>query len=321
MMKKKLKAALCSGTLLLASAFTLSAEEEDAIKNSQAPSSSEAGNSEAVSSAERAASPAAAAPSEALKLMKEGRFQEALPLFEKEIRESPGNIQLKQRYSELKKNLRREELVREESNPELLAKLGRQLKSFYYSLGLFEKAEAVERKIHEVSPTTENAANLGATLLNLNKNREAAELFSKTDLSDAKSFPLLCAALAYARSGDARKASELAARCRMESLSANELLLFARTAAACGNCEKASGAVAKILENTPPSRRKGLKDFFQEEDFSRIRDSKEFRSALETPSRVKDSCAGCPNRGTSRCDGDGKKHSGNSECSDCDSKS
>ena len=321
MMKKKLKAALCSGTLLLASAFTLSAEEEDAIKNSQAPSSSEAGNSEAVSSAERAASPAAAAPSEALKLMKEGRFQEALPLFEKEIRESPANIQLKQRYSELKKNLRREELFREESNPELLAKLGRQLKSFYYSLGLFEKAEAVERKIHEVSPTTENAANLGATLLNLNKNREAAELFSKTDLSDAKSFPLLCAALAYARSGDARKASELAARCRMESLSANELLLFARTAAACGNCEKASGAVAKILENTPPSRRKGLKDFVQEEDFSRIRDSKEFRSALETPSRVKDSCAGCPNRGTSRCDGDGKKHSGNSECSDCDSKS
>ncbi len=315
-MKKKLQTILCTGTLLLASAFAWQASAAAAQEGGGGKDGPGESSPAPVPEAEGNSS------SRALTLMKEGRFQEALPLFEKEISESPRNAAiLKQHYGALKKTIRREELFREESNPELLAKIGRQLKSFYYSLGLFEKAEAVERKIHEVSPTTENAANLGATLLNLNKNREAAELFSKTDLSDAKSFPLLCAALAYARCGDAQKASELATRCRMDSLSANELLLFARTAAACGNCERASEAVAKILENTPPSRRKGLKDFFQEEDFSRIRDSKEFRSALETPSRVKDSCEGCPNRGTSRCDGNGKKQSGNSECSDCDSKS
>lgn len=236
--------------------------------------------------------------------MKKGEFDKALTLFAEEIKASPDDARLKKLYAGLKSHLRHEKAFAQESNPEMQAKLGKQLRNFYYQQGLFDKAEAVDRKLYEVAPTSANAVNYGVTLLNLNKNKEAAELFAKADLKDATPGGVLCAALAFARVGDTAKAAELCARVPADKMGANELKLYARIAALNGDGAAASDAARRILEQTPAKQHDLLKkQYFTEADFKKVAELDAFRKALDTASKVEDDCAGCPNRGTSKCDG------------------
>lgn len=236
--------------------------------------------------------------------MKKGEFEKALTLFAEEIKASPEDARLKKLFSGLKAHLRHEKAFAQESDPATLAKLGKQVRAFYYQQGLFDRAEAVDRKLYETTPSTENAVSYGVTLLNLNKNKEAVDLFAKTDLKDAKSGSVLCAALAFARVGDKAKAAELCARVPVDKMNANELKLYARIAALNGDGTAAADAARRILEQAQPKQHDSLKkQYFTEDDFKKVADLDVFRKALETKSKAEDDCTGCPNRGTSKCDG------------------
>ena len=246
---------------------------------------------------------AASAEIPAVTALKKGDFPEARRLFAEEIEKRPDDANLKKGYAALKTMMRRRELFDAEENPELLQKLGKVLRTYYYHWGLFGEAEAVDAKVHAKAPSPANAAAYAVTLLNLGKNREAAAVFEKLDLAAAKPGVRLCAALAYARTGNTDKAAALCAKHPVKEASVNELALHARIAAVRGDAPAAAEAVRLILEKSPEKHHPQLKEkLFTAADFARVAAAPEFKQALETASKVKDECAGCPNRGTAKCD-------------------
>jgi len=247
--------------------------------------------------------------SEAVNAVRKGDFEQAAVLFAKEIKANPSEPRLKQLYSELKTQIRREKLLAEETDPGMIVEIGRPMHQFYTKYGLFSKAEAIDRKIYQAEPSTANGVTLGVTLLNLNRNQEAAEIFRKLDLSKAKRGMVLCAALAFARSGDKAASEKLLAQFPIAKLDPNSLQLYARCAANNGDVRTASDLTARILAKSPEKNHPSLKkNLFASSDFRKIADEKTFQDALKTKSQVEDDCADCPNRGTSKCE-----HAGHGE--------
>ena len=241
--------------------------------------------------------------SEAVNAVRKGDFEQAAVLFVREIKENPSEPRLKQLYSELKTQIRREKLLAGETDPGMIVEIGRPMRQFYTKYGLFGKAEAVDRKIYQAEPNTANGVQLGVTLLNLDRNQEAAELFRKLDLSKAKRGMVLCAALAYARSGDKTASEKLLARFPVGKLDTHSLQLYARCAANNGDVRTASELTARILAKAPEKNHPSLKkNLFASSDFRKIANDKNFQEALKTKSQVQDNCDDCPNRGTSKCE-------------------
>ena len=240
--------------------------------------------------------------SPAVDCVREGDFAKAMTLFAEEVKASD-DVRLKRAYSQLKITLRREKSFAGEKDPAAAARLGRQLRAFYYQNGLFAKAEAVDKRVYELAPTSANAVSYGITLLNLDKNREAADLFSKVDLKGAKPGAVLCVALAYARTGDKAKSEELCKPYPVEKMSASDLKLYSRIAALNNDIPACASAVRRILEQAPFKEHHALKhQLFSGADFRNAAASPLFKEALNTQSKVKDKCATCPNRGTDKCD-------------------
>ena len=246
--------------------------------------------------------------SEAVEAIKRGEFELASQLFVKEIEANPAEARLKQLYTELKTQMRREKLLADEQDCEMIVRIGREMRKFYYRFGLFDKAEAIDRKIYAAEPSLQNGVALGVTLLNRDNDREAAEVFGKLDLGGAKPAQRLCAALAFARVGEQEKAKKLLAECDPGQLDENGLQLYARCAGRCGDAVTAAALAKKLLENSPDKKHPSLKKhLFAARDFEPVAKSDAFRAALETASKVEDDCDDCPNRGTDQCDHHGKK--------------
>ena len=241
--------------------------------------------------------------SKAVDAIKQGDFDRAAKLFPEEIAAQPGEARLKTLFTELKTQIRREKLFAQETDPEMIAAIGRQMRRFYVKYGLFAKAEPVDRKIYAADASERNAVSLGVTLLNLRKDREAAEIFGKLDLAKAKPGVILCAALAFARIGEKAKCAELLGKVDRNKLDLNGVRLYVRCAARSGDAATAAELTAKILEQSPAADHDSLKkQFFAEEDFKPVAESGIFRKALQTVSKIKeDDCGGCPNFGTDKC--------------------
>ena len=246
--------------------------------------------------AQAAESPLAAA-------LKQGDFDTALKLFPAEIEKRPGDANLKKAYAALRTTIRRQELFDREEDPELLQNLGKPLRAYYYRFGLYQKAAAVDRRVYEKASTPQNAVAYAVTLLNLNQNVEAVKIFDSLKLEELPVGSQLCAALAYARTGDAKKADAICARFPADKLKQGLLPLAARIAAVRGDAKTAAMITRRILENTPAKQHETLKkQLFASVDFAGIATDAEFQEALKTASKLSDECATCPNRGTHKCD-------------------
>ena len=241
--------------------------------------------------------------SEAVKAIRQGDFEQAALLFEKEIKANPSDPRLKQLYSELKTQVRREKLFAGETDTGMIEEIGRPMRQFYIKYGLFAKAEAIDRKIYQADPSLANGVALAVTLLNLDRNREAAEIFRKLDLSHAKRGAALCAALAFARTGDKATSEKLLKRFPVDKLDSGSLQLYVRCTANNGDLKTTCNLTARILAGTPGKNHPMLKKhLFGGPDFKTVADNQDFQNALKTKSKKRDSCAGCPNQGTDKCE-------------------
>ena len=237
--------------------------------------------------------------------LKQGDFATALKLFPAEIEKRPGDANLKKSYAALRTTLRRQELFDREEDPELLQNLGKPLRAYYYRFGLYAKAAAVDRKIYGKAPTAQNAVAYAVTLLNLDQNPDAVKIFDSLKLEELPAGSQLCAALAYARTGDAAKADALRAKFPVSELKPGLFPLAARVAAVRNDAGTAAALTRKILENAPAKQHDMLKkQLFGSADFAGIAADADFRAALKTASKLSDECATCPNRGTDKCDHD-----------------
>ncbi len=251
----------------------------------------------------------------AVKAMQSGDYAEALKLLPAETAANPKDTALKQLYGTLKRVTQQEAMFAQETNPESALKTGRALRSFYYARNHFDKALAVDQKLYELAPGEATLAALGATELNLDKNKEAAATFGKMDLAKASNGIRLCAALAAARTGDTERARKILATVDSTKFKSNsERLLHCRVLGVLGDSAAVGAAVAKLMEQTPADEHAGLKKHIEaSSDFKSV-GAAAFRKALETPSQVKEEdCANCPNRaagkckeGKNSCDGDCK---------------
>ena len=235
--------------------------------------------------------------------LKQGDFATALKLFPAEIEKRPDDANLKKSYAALRTTLRRQELFDREEDPELLQNLGKPLRAYYYRFGLYAKAAAVDRKIYGKAPTSQNAVAYAVTLLNLDQNPDAVKIFDSLKLEELPAGAQLCAALAYARTGDAAKADAIRAKFPSAELKPGVLPLAARIAAVRNDAETAAALTRRILENAPEKQHDMLKkQLFGSADFAGIAANADFQAALKTASKLSDECATCPNRGTGKCD-------------------
>ena len=241
--------------------------------------------------------------SAAVETLKKGDFAKASELLAAENKANPGEPRLTQIYAGLKSQLRREKLFEQENDPGMIVLIGKEMRKFYNTYGLYAKSVPVDRKIYAAAPTFQNGVALGVTLLNAEMNEEAARIFGKLDLSKAQPGPALCGALAFARVGKKAESEKLTARFDASKLDSNCLGLRARCAARNGDAEKAAALAARILESTPASRHGSIKrHLFGSADFKKVAADAKFQAALKTASKVKDGCANCPNHGTDKCD-------------------
>lgn len=246
--------------------------------------------------AQAAESPLAAA-------LKQGDFDTALSLFPAEIEKRPGDANLKKAYAALRTTIRRQELFDREDDPELLQNLGKPLRAYYYRFGLYRKAAAVDRKVYEKASTPQNAVAYAVTLLNLDQNADAVKIFDSLKLEELPAGSQLCAALAYARTGETKKADAILAGFPVEKLKPGLFPLAARIAAVRGDVKTAAMLTRRILEGAPAKQHAMLKkQLFASADFAKIAGEAEFQAALNTASKLSDECATCPNRGTGKCD-------------------
>ena len=241
--------------------------------------------------------------SPAVDALKQGDFQRAARLLPGEIKANPNEARLKKIYAALKTQLRREKLFAEERDPGMIVLVGSEMRKFYTAWGLYDKAAAAGEKIYAASPSLQNGVNWGVSLLNADKNTEAAAVFGKLDLSKADPGPSLCGALAFARVGKKDESRKILDRFDTGKLSLNFLGLYARSAALNGDSDKAAELAAKILEKSPAKQHPNLKkNLFGSADFKSVAGNEKFKAALKTASKVEDECAGCPNHGTDKCD-------------------
>ncbi|MBQ6352143.1 MAG: hypothetical protein IJJ28_02605 [Lentisphaeria bacterium] len=244
-----------------------------------------------------------AAESPAVAALKQGDFNTALQRFQEEIKKRPDDANLKKGYQLLRTTMRRQELFDREEDPELLRNLGKPLRNYYYRFGLYKQAAAVDRRLHQVAPSDKTAVAYAVTLLNLGDNAGAVRIFDTLQLDKLPAGAQLCAALGYARSGNAQKADAIRAKFPVDQLPAGMLPLAARVAAVRGDVKGAASAARRLLENTPAKQHGMLKtQLFGAGDFAPVAAAEEFRQALATASKLGDQCAGCPNRGTAKCD-------------------
>ncbi len=222
---------------------------------------------------------------------------------ESRIAAEPENTELKKQLLQLSAMQRRETMFARERNPELAARLGAELRRYYYRQRLFAAAEPVDRRLHALKPDHHHTFALGETLLQLGKNQEAAELLKRCDWSDSERSGKLLTALAAARAGDPDTARRHLAEIPDERCTPQERLLAVTAAARLGEVERAATGVKTILEQAPARETRALRRYFSGPDFQQVLATPAFRNALNTESKVQtDDCTGCPNRGTSRCD-------------------
>lgn len=227
---------------------------------------------------------------------------------ETELAQKPQNAALQKQLLEVKSMQRRAEMFARENNPEMAAKLGSVLRRFYYRHQMFAAAEQIDRRLLAMKPDHSRTFALGETLLNSNKNQEAAELLRHCNWREDERTGKLLTALAAARINDPETTRRLLAEIPDERCTPQERLLAVTAAARIGDVQRAAAGVARILKEAPARENDALRKYFSGADFAELLPNPAFQTALQTRSSAKkhDSCAGCPNRGTSRCNDAGK---------------
>ena len=184
--------------------------------------------------------------------------------------------------------------------------LGQSLRAFYASQGLFGRALPIDQELYQRLGSPNAAIQLAETQLALEQAGLAAEVLSS--LTPEQTTPatqsLLCVALV--RQGKPDAARQLADRVVVDPQAGpGTLYIVARMQAAVGDSGPAVATLRRCFESVPPSRLEALRAHAQGcVDFASLHSGPEFKSALQTASKVTEStcsggssCSTCPLRG------------------------
>lgn len=174
---------------------------------------------------------------------------------------------------------------------------------FYLQHDLPGLAVAADRKAHERLPSGDTAARLAEALLAAGENADVTTVVAPYSASSARHATYH--AIALARMGYTEQATRLIERAPLaEEAPPAERYDRARALAALGRTDEALALLVQCSERMPPAGLQTLRErAAKEKDFARLAALPAFSRALQTESKIPESCsggttcAGCPNRG------------------------
>ena len=261
---------------------------------------------------------------DAAKLFEKGKallvkadFSGALEAYAAAAKADPKNDEYRQQLSLLRRVVKIREKLGEQKDAEKWESTARSLRGFYYDNDIYGEALALDKQLHARLNTSESAAMLAETLLELDRNQAAAGVLD--GFGDGKLTPdgRVLLGIAWARAGEADKAKQIAAKCKApEDAGPSVLFDLARLYALAGDQAKAAEVLTRCFELTPPSRLEAFKAYAKGcKDLRGLAATERFAEVLKTASKVPESkcssgkdCGKCPMKGG--CAGKGGKAEG-----------
>lgn len=239
-------------------------------------------------------------------LVDQGDFEGALEAYATAVRADPGKAAYAERYSLVRRIVQLRRAMATQTDSVRWTYAARALNSLYCSQGMLEKALALGQAVHARLNDATSATMLAETQLALNRNAEAAAMLSALDAKAVTPATQALLGIALARQGKTAEARRVAQQVTLGAEDPPQLhYTVARLHAATGEKQRATAALVRSFQNTPPS----VLDTYREHarrcpDFAVIASTQDFAKALATESKIPQSacsggsgCAGCPMRG------------------------
>ena len=248
-------------------------------------------------------------------LLGRGDLAAAYQAFAEAAKADPENEQYRKLAMTMKRVLALQKFVDENEPSEKWEKMVGSLHAFYLRNDAVKPAISLDRRAHEKLKSAFSASLLAESLLEADRNGEAAKFLGDLDgdLLDCQNRIYL--SIALARLGDAGKAAEVAASNPLPEDAGPGLLYdFARYDALAGRAEQALERLTLLFQKTPPSSLPMLRTFVKRcSDFRSLASCEAFPRVMKTASLVKESkcsggsgCGSCKMKGSSGgCDKDG----------------
>ena len=252
--------------------------------------------------------PAAQLCKQADELVKQGKLDEAMKTYASAAKTDRTNMEYRQQYALMRQVIKLRDALPKEENPVKWQTGAQGLRAFYVGNALYKDALPLDQQLHEKLNTAETAQMLAETLLNLNKNAEAAKFVAALD-EEKKNAPALVAlcGIAAARLDQKDQAQATLSGLKLpEEPNPSLLMTVARLQALLGMDAAACASLSQSLENTPETRMAEPIAYAQAcPDFAAIKKSDAFAAALKTESKVKvsgcsggSSCGSCSLKGS-----------------------
>ncbi|HVP13869.1 MAG TPA: hypothetical protein VMV94_22030 [Phycisphaerae bacterium] len=239
-------------------------------------------------------------------LLAKGDFDGALKLYAAAAKADPKNEEYRQQHALLRRAIKMRQEIQDEKDAAKLESTALALRAFYYEHDLYSQALDLDKSVHVKRGTSEAAARMAETQLQLDMNADAAALLS--GLSDSQATPQtrLLLGIALARLGRHEDARALARKSpKPDDLGPGLLFDLARLHALIGDRDKATAVLIRCFESTPPSRLETFKAYAKQcKDLGTLAASAaEFDHLMRTQSKVKESacssgtdCGKCPSK-------------------------
>lgn len=252
-----------------------------------------------------------------------GEFDDALSAYALAARAEKDNAEYRQMHMLLRRVIAiRDRLDRMQDTPRW-EPMATALHSFYVQNDVLADAEALSKQIYDKKNDGDSAALYANDLIRAGKDADAISLLQGLDDGQLTTHGQILLGIALAHNGQSQAAKTCASSCQLPKDAGPELYYDnARLLVLNGSTADAMKLLVKSFETTPPSRLDAFKDTVKDcPDFTPVKNSDAFATALETKSKIKESdcsggtsCGKCPSR--SSCGSKDKESEEKKSCDD-----
>jgi tetratricopeptide (TPR) repeat protein len=247
---------------------------------------------------------AAAASAEGLRLLQQGKVEEALRSCQAAFH-ADSNPEYLGHMMAVRQMLRARRALATLEDEERWVQLAQALRALYDRYQMHGDRLALDLQLHERLDTPASATRLARSQLQLGKHQEALTLLRGIEAAQADGAIKTLLGLAHARLGQTEEAEHLLEATPVAD-DAGPRVLFdrARLCSLLGKAQAANRCLTRALEATPPTELEATRARIEQSpDLVAAREAPEFAQTLATESKVKQSscssgsgCAGCSMR-------------------------
>ncbi len=250
-------------------------------------------------------------------------FDGALALMEKAAAAEPDNQEYMQELRLLKRVIKIRSRLDMQASPIKWERTASSLRSYYYTNKIYCEALAIDKACFDKVKTPDNAARYGKTMLQMDKNEEAAQFLADIPAEFQSERTAVLHGIACARLGKMDEAGRIAADLKEEE-EASPVQSYERAClySLLGQQDAAAKMLVTAFETMLPSRLDDFKKHVRESgDLAAFFNTTMVAKVMATESKVAESkcssgssCGKCPSRGgCSKAAADDKKDGGSCE--------